>query len=144
MVRLFTSTLLCCLYFGNICADTIAWSGTILADGSPTPAIKLNIGSTYRIKVSGTVNLGKWWIQGQSLGSDPCYEFSTNVLPPTRHETFKNSMHLSICDGTYHPDHIYESTPFVAVQDRLHFWIYDSTYEDNTGSFDAQVIEITP
>lgn len=112
-----------------------------MSDGSPTKAIPLVLKQQYRIKVSGFVNLGKWVQGGEALANDACFEFSKEKNT-SQIETFKNSQDISVCDGKYHPNHIYQSIPFIAKQDRIHFWIYDTEYDDNSGSLQVQIIQI--
>lgn len=127
------------------CGETLIWSGKVNSNGKPTESIKLELGKKYRLQVTGEINLGKWWQQRHPLASDACYEFSDLTTPPVRTKinTFKNSLDVSVCDGTYNADHIYKSSVFTAAQTGIHFWVYDTNYEDNNGEFDAQVFEVT-
>jgi len=140
-----TRTLFFCgllsLYIGNSYADKVIWSGEVKSDGTPTTAIPLNLRENYKIKVSQFVNLGKWVQKGEKLANDACYEFNKEK-PQDKVEFLKNSQNISVCDGTYHPDHIYESTPFAAKQNRLHFWVYDTDYDDNNGAFRVEIIHL--
>jgi len=52
-------------------------------------------------------------------------------------------MNFEVCGGKYQSDHVYISQPFVAVQSGIHFWIYDTDYEDNSGEFEVEVIQVT-
>lgn len=132
---------LCLLFVAYGYGDTVVWSGKVKSDGTPTQSIKLQLGKKYQIKVSGLVNLGKWWQQGEALANDACYEFNSHVTPH-KVDTFKNSLNIPVCTGEYHPDHIYQSNPFLAIQSGIHFWIYDTNYDDNNGNFDVQVIQV--
>lgn len=135
--------ILCSLYSGIAWADITQWKGKIRSDGSKTALVPLTIGNSYQLKVSGTVNLGKWHQQGKPLGSDACFEYDLqNEISPTKMETFRNSMNISVCDGVFHPDHIYLSQPFIAAQSGIHFWIYDIDYSDNSGDLFVEVIEL--
>lgn len=122
-------------------AEKIIWQGEVSSDGEPTDSIALVNRKKYQIKVKGFVNLGKW-IQGtEKLANDACYEFGLTDKK-RKWEAFKNSGDISVCDNSYHPDHTYQSEPFTAEQDRIHFWINDTYYGDNSGAFQVQVIEL--
>lgn len=49
---------------------------------------------------------------------------------------------FTVCDNRYHPNHIYQSEPFTAKCDRMHFWVNDTYYEDNSGAFHVEVVEL--
>lgn len=122
-------------------AEEIIWSGEVDSNGNPTQAVSLKLHESYQIRVSGFVNLGKWVQNREKLANDACFEFSPE------HDTdkilaFKNSLDISVCDGKYHPDHIYVSEPFVADQNKIHFWVFDNDYEDNTGKLQVEIIHI--
>lgn len=137
-------TTLLTLFFAHCHADKVVWKGDVDADGTPTDAIRLEIRKRHQIKVSGFVNLGKWKQGGKSLANDACYEFSEEGNSPVKAETLKNSHDVTVCsDKKYHPDHIYQSEPFVAKQDRIHFWIYDTLYDDNSGSLQVEITQVT-
>lgn len=119
-------------------AETLIWNGQVDSNGAPTIPIELKIGQTYVIRVSGKVNLGKWTKNNEKLANDACWEFSPSKSV-SKMDSVKNSLNVSICDGSYHPNHIYESKPFKALQNRIHFWINDTDYEDNTGFFHVQI-----
>lgn len=138
-LAMFSITLM--MIVGTIYSDTVVWSGKVNADGTPSKVVPLTLGKKYIIKVSGIVNLGKWWQQGKPLAEDACYEFNAE-LKPEKYNTFSNSLHISVCDGTYHADHVYQSSPFMAAQSGIHFWVYDTDYSNNSGSLDVQVIEV--
>lgn len=127
------------LWVSQSFADELIWSGDINADGTPSPSIPLTLHQTYQIKVSRFVNLGKWRQNGEELAYDACYEFSRE-RSHQKFEFLKNSQNISVCDGIYHLDHIYISEPFVAKQNRIHFWVYDTDYENNKGSFHVEII----
>jgi hypothetical protein len=122
-------------------AEKIIWNGEVNSNGNPTEAIPLQLFKKYQIKASGYVNLGKWIQNHQKLANDACYEFSEEEKTE-KLEALKNSNEISICDNKFHPDHVYQSEPFVAEQDRIHFWVYDTRYDDNSGLFKVQIIEI--
>lgn len=126
-------------YVGSSYADEVIWSGDIKSDGSATAPITLILHERYQIKASQFVNLGKWVQAGEKLANDACYEFNKETSLE-KSEFLRNSQNISLCDGTYHPDHIYQSEPFVAKQNRLHFWVYDTDYDDNNGVFHAEII----
>ena len=138
---IFLTSLFCSLYLFNCDADKVIWSGEVNSNGSPTEAIPLVINQKYQIKVSHYLNLGKWIQQGEPLASDACYEFNRDH-PLNPLSTFKNSHDISVCNGSYHPNHIYRSNVFFAKQNRIHFWIYDTNYEDNSGSLHVDLISI--
>lgn len=128
----------------SVYGDTTIWKGEVNANGSPTDAIPLVLHQKYKIKVSGYVNLGKWIQNKEELANDACYDFNFNKethLEKVR--TFRNSNDISVCDGKYHPDHIYQSLPFTAKQNKIHFWVFDTDYENNTGAFQVEIIQIS-
>ncbi|WP_068469285.1 hypothetical protein [Candidatus Protochlamydia phocaeensis] len=120
---------------------SIVWKGEVNSDGTPSKVIKLELGKHYQIEVSKVVNLGKWWQQGEPFAEDACYEFNPKI-PPKKLNTLRNSMNITIGDGQYHPDHVYTSPVFTASQTGIHFWVYDSDYNDNSGSFQVKVFKI--
>lgn len=124
---------------GSLAADEVVWQGAISSDGSPSKAIPLTLKETYQIKVSGFINLGKWVQGGKKLANDSCYEFS-NEGSTERVSVLENSIDVSVCEGKYHPDHVYISEPFVAKQNRVHFWVSDTDYDDNSGDFQVEII----
>lgn len=123
----------------TLIADEVIWSGKVKSDGTPTPPVKLVLNETYEIKAKGFVNLGKWVQAGEKLATDACYEFNKET-EQDKIESMRNSLNISVCDGTYHPDHIYTSKPFEAKHNLIHFWVFDTDYEDNNGAFDVEVI----
>lgn len=130
------------LLFSQGFAESTTWEGEVNSNGTPTELIKLTLGKTYNIKVSGTVNTEKWHQGGAALGEDACFDFGDRVQP-IPNELIKNSMGLDFCgDRLYHSDHIYESHAFVAKQNGIHFWVNDTDYSDNNGSFKIQVVEL--
>lgn len=134
-------------FFTNcIAQETAIWSGKLNSNGTPTKPVKLEIGQKYRIEVEGFINLGKWHQQKKALANDACFEFSDETVPPvrTKMKCFKNSFDLSVCDGNFHEDHKYKSEPFKALQSGIHFWVYDTNYEDNSGELNVKVIQISP
>lgn len=132
-----------CLVFLQAFAFTenVIWKGEVSADGTPSPVIKLVLEKKYQIKVSGTINLGKWWQKGEPLENDACYEFNEEVTP-RKLLSLRNSMNIPLHDEEFHPDHIYLSRPFLAAQDGIHFWVYDTNYSDNSGAFHVELIEL--
>lgn len=127
--------------FNNSYADKVIWSGSVSSDGDPTKIIQLEIGKEYQIKASGEVELGKWWQGGKKLINDACYEYNDKVAP-SKLNTLLNSMNIEVCDGKYHSDHIYTSKTFKTKQSVIHFWVYDTDYNDNSGTFQVQITEI--
>ena len=129
------------LAFGICTADMTVWKGKVDSDGTPTPTVKLLLGKRYQIKASGTMNLGKFRQAGLPLADDACFEFNDKVTPKITHG-LQNSIGISVCDGHYHPDHRYQSIPFKAIQSGVHFWIYDTDYNDNHGNLEVEVIQL--
>lgn len=123
-------------------ADNVVWSGTVNSDGNPTKAIPLETGKQYQIKGSGVVKLGNWKKNGEELSSDPCFLFGSDPESVTKTNALRNSAEIEICDGKYRLNHVYTSFPFTATQERIHFWIHDSIYNDNTGTFAVEIVEI--
>lgn len=130
-------------FFSHLSAENIIWSGEVSSDGSPTKAVDLKINTKYQLRVSGALNLGKFFQQDTPLADDACYEFISKTDKPTSPlKNFKNSLDIFVCDGKYHSDHIYTSKPFVAKQGKIHFWIDDFDYSDNTGSLQVDIIQL--
>lgn len=127
--------------FGVCMADMTVWKGKVDSNGTPTSTVKLLLGKTYQFKVSGTMNLGKWRQAGLPLEDDACFEFNEKV-PPKKTTGLQNSIGISVCDGNYHADHHYQSNPFKAIQSGVHFWIYDTDYENNHGALEVEVIQL--
>lgn len=138
MKRLFLCIL---LGVGFLHADEVVWSGSVHSDGMPTPPITLNLNENYLIKVSGFIKLGKFIQNREKLANDACYEFNAEG-ETERLISIKNSHDISVCDGKYHADHVYPSKPFVAKQNRIHFWVNDSDYDDNHGELKVEVVHI--
>lgn len=122
-------------------AQTVTWSGTVSADGTPTIPADLILHQQYQIRVSGVVNLGKWWQAGKPLAEDAYFEFNA-PNGPRNLETLMNSIGISDSNIKYNPDHVYLSEPFIAKQNKIHFWINDEDYSDNTGSLNVEVIHL--
>jgi hypothetical protein len=121
--------------------EKIIWLGDVLADGTPTKPISLILYHQYQIRVSGCVNLGKWIQNREKLGSDACYEFANNkAIEKTI--SLKNSLDISVCEGEYHSNHHYQSKPFKAAQNKIHFWVHDIDYSDNSGAFKVQIVDL--
>lgn len=129
------------VFTGAYAADKIIWNGEVSSNGEPTKPITLVNHKKYQIKVTGFVNLGKWIQNNEELANDACYEFGKSDKK-RKSEAFKNSSDISVCDNNYHPDHIYQSEPFIAKENRIHFWVYDTNYDDNSGAFQVQVVEL--
>ena len=131
-----------CFFISNYSfTDEVVWKGEVQSDGTPTSAIDLTLDKKYQIIVSGTINLGKWVEAGKPLASDASFEFNAPT-GPTHLANIKNSNDIPMENGTYHSNHIYKSEPFVAKQNKIHFWVHDSDYSDNTGAFDVKIVEI--
>lgn len=135
------STLLCMLFSVGIQGDEVIWSGDVSSDGSPSRPVQLVLGQEYKIKASGFVNLGKWVQAGEKLGNDACYAFNSKTHLE-KIASLRNSGDISIGDSTYHLDHVYESAPFTAKQNKIHFWVSDTDYEGNTGAFKVEIVRI--
>ncbi|MCE2983941.1 MAG: hypothetical protein LW832_10310 [Parachlamydia sp.] len=127
-------------FTGHAQADKTVWMGEIQANGAPSELVTLELNQDYKIKVSGFMNLGKWIQKREKLANDACYEFSAEK-EIQKIEAIKNSLDINVCDGTFHADHIYESKPFTAKKNRLHFWVNDHDYDDNSGSFHVELIQ---
>lgn len=137
MYRLFFILLMSAL----LNADEVVWTGNVNSDGTPSEAVRLNLKDTYQIKVSGFINLGKWVQQREKLANDACYEFNPEAATE-QIISIKNSLDIAVCDGKYHPDHVYISKPFIAQQNRVHFWIFDQDYDDNHGELKVEIIQV--
>jgi hypothetical protein len=141
------ATTLICMSFMSIIfsaqafAEKTIWEGKVSSDGTPTKSIPLILHKEYQIKVTGFVNLGKWIQNREKLANDACYEFSSEK-EVAKIDAVKNSQGISVCDGTYHQDHVYQSAKFAAKQNRIHFWANDTDYDDNSGSLHVEVIQI--
>lgn len=137
----FLLTVLSALLCGHAYGENLIWEGEVNSNGTPTQLIELKLNQKYNIKISGVINTHKWHQGGQALGEDACFDFAEQ-LQPVANELIKNSMDVDFCkDGLYHSDHVYETHPFVAKQNGIHFWVNDSDYTDNTGAFKVQVLE---
>ena len=113
------------------------------ADGTPTKAIDLKLSHKYQIKVTGAVNLGKYWEGNTVLADDACYELIAKTGKATSPlKNFRNSLDINVCEEKYREDHTYTSKTFVAKQSKIHFWIDDIDYSDNSGSLHIEIIEI--
>lgn len=122
-------------------AEKVVWKGEVLADGTPSQPIQLKLHHEYKVKTEGFVNLGKWKQGGEQLANDACYEFNTEG-ELAKLESLRNTSGISVCDGKYHPDHIYHSETFTAEQDKIHFWVHDFNYDDNSGAFKVQILQV--
>lgn len=136
-----------CTLFFMLCTISLhaaenIWSGSLHSDGAPSATIPLQLNEKYQIKVSGFVNLGKWVQNREKLANDACFEFN-NEGEVEKIQSFRNSNDISVCDGKYRTDHVYTSEPFIAKQNKIHFWVYDTDYHDNTGEFKIDVLRIT-
>lgn len=134
------SLCLFCLYFNTAQANTVVWKGPVDAKGHPTSPVELQSGKMYQLEASGTMTLGSWQQNGQPLMNDSNYEFNSTTSYPRI--SLKNSSNISLGDGTYHPSHIYQSTPFIADKDVIQFWIEDTDYSDNSGELQVQLTQI--
>lgn len=133
--------LICAFFVFSLHAEDVIWSGNVHSDGRPTEPVSLELHKTYQIRVSGFVNLGKWVQNREKLANDACYEY--NYEGEVEHvSTFRNSNEVSVCDGKYHLSHVYQSEPFVAKQNKIHFWLFDTDYEDNHGELKVEVLKI--
>lgn len=143
MKRIFLLSSLFFMSFASIgYAEKIIWSGDVSADGKPTNAIRLTLRQEYQIRVSGFANLGKWIQNKEKLANDACFEFNKEGST-AKIATFRNSSDISVCDGKYHDNHVYQSEPFKAEQNKIHFWLYDTNYEDNTGALKVQIVQLS-
>ncbi len=141
-MKLFLTLLLCVFSIGNIFANSVVWRGEANANGNPTTNVPLIIGKKYQIRVSGTINLGKWWQDGKPLIEDACYEYNEKVTP-FKLDSIQNSLKVSLVNDKFNSNHVYESNPFTATQNRIHFWVHDTSYDDNTGSFLVEILDVT-
>lgn len=121
--------------------EQVIWSGSVSADGTPSPNITLELGKRYQITVSGTIQLGHWLQNQQILTNDAFYQFNDRVKPSSS-SSLKNSMNVPFTDNTYNPDHVYSSLPFTAFQSAIHFWIYDTEYADNSGALQIKIVKL--
>lgn len=135
--------------FSNMAhAEYVVWAGQVNSNGTPTSPIPLQLHKRYQIKVSGVVNLGKWKQGGKALANDACFEYvageeTADNPHMTKLVSLKNSNDIKVCNGEFHKDHVYESLPFTAEQTKIHFWVYDTNYEDNYGSFQVEISEVS-
>lgn len=123
-----------------LAAENVVWNGEVDSNGVPSSFISLELGKTYQIRASGTMNLGKWWQDGKPLNEDACYEFNPEI-EPIQSDFLKNSMNVPFSVEGYNPKHVYLSKPFVAKQNGIHFWISDIDYSDNTGILKVEIIQ---
>lgn len=123
-------------------ASEVVWEGTVHSDGSPSKTISLDLHQKYQLRGSGFVNLGKWVQNREKLANDANYEFNSEG-ETEKVVSLKNSLDIPLGDGKYHADHIYQSEPFTPKQNKIHFWVYDTDYEDNNGEFKVEVLRIT-
>jgi hypothetical protein len=141
-MKLFSSFFLFCLLAINFCfAEKVIWKGEVCSDGSPTKAVHLVLQHNYQIRVSGVIKLGKWVQEGEELANDACYEFGKEKHLE-KYESVINSLNISVCTGEFNQKHVYLSHPFIARQDRIHFWVNDVYYADNQGCFTVEIIEL--
>lgn len=129
------------LSFTSAFAEKVIWKGKVPADGTPSELISLDMHKQYSIRVKGYVNLGKWVKGGEKLANDACFEFNKHK-EVAKVSSLENSLNISVCDGLYHSDHIYQSQPFIAKKNRMHFWVNDTYYDDNSGEFNVEVIQL--
>jgi len=125
-------------------AEKVVWSGKVDSNGNPTVPISLVLHHQYQIKVSGIVKLGKWKQGGKLLANDACFEYVEGEnREMVKVMSLRNSNDISVCEGKFHEGHIYQSLPFKAKQNKIHFWVFDTNYEDNYGAFDVEVTEVS-
>ncbi|MBN9377178.1 MAG: hypothetical protein BGO14_04645 [Chlamydiales bacterium 38-26] len=129
------------IFISSLSAEHVVWSGAVSSNGNPTQAVSLNLDKKYQIVAQGTINLGKWVEGGHRLEDDPCYEFNA-PSGPEKLKSLRNSNDIPLNDKTFNPEHLYKSEPFVAKQSKIHFWVYDLDYSDNTGAFDVKIVEL--
>lgn len=141
MIRAFTLSLFCLAVAFSLRAEKLVWEGSVQSDGTPTEAIPLELTKKYRFKVSGFTNLGKWVQNREKLANDANYEFNSEGAVE-KLVSFRNSLDVPVGDGKYHSDHIYLSEPFTAKQNRVHFWMYDTDYDDNHGELKVELLHI--
>lgn len=141
-MRKFTLSLLCLSSVFSLQASEVVWEGTVHSDGSPSKTISLDLHQKYQLRGSGFVNLGKWVQNREKLANDANYEFNSEG-ETEKVVSLKNSLDIPLGDGKYHADHIYQSEPFTPKQNKIHFWVYDTDYEDNNGEFKVEVLRIT-
>lgn len=122
-------------------SQEVVWKGDVSADGNPSPAIDIELDKKYQIVVKGTVNLGKWVEAGKILGEDAAFEFN-GPTGPERNVIFRNSNNIPLNDKNFNTEHIYKTEPFVAKQNKIHFWVQDRDYGDNNGSFQVEIIKL--
>lgn len=137
-------TLLCLfLAFLSVAEGKVVSSLEVSSDGEPSKTTILELDRKYQIKVSGALNLGKYWQGSTVLANDACYEFVASTGKMTSPlKNFRNSFDINVCEGHYSEDHTYFSKPFVAKQNKIHFWIDDFDYTDNTGALHVEIIEV--
>lgn len=144
-ILLFFSTFCGAATFAN---EALVWKGSVSSDGNASASIPLEIGATYQISVSGTINLGKWRQNGQPLGEDAYFSFEisnpSDLTGVSKSDNFKNSMLIAVGGEKYNPSHVYVSQPFKATENRIHFWVYDTNYDDNSGAFSVQIFKLKP
>lgn len=141
-LKMKTLFIFCFFMFASVLhAENVIWSGTVNSDGIPSELVKLELDKRYQIRVSGFVNLGKWIQNREKLANDACYEYNSEGNLE-KLESLRNSLDISVCDGSYHPQHIYQSLPFVTKHNRIHFWVHDFDYDDNHGAFKVEVLQI--
>lgn len=130
-----------CVAF-SLSAEEVVWEGSVHSDGTPSKTISLDLTKKYQLKVSGFVNLGKWVQNREKLANDANYEFSSEG-ETEKINSIRNSLDIPVGDGKYHANHVYQSEPFTPAQNKIHFWVYDTDYDDNHGEFKVDVIRIT-
>lgn len=126
----------------SLSASEVIFEAEVHSDGTPSKTVSLDILQKYQIRVSGFVNLGKWVQNREKLANDANYEFN-HEGSTEKIAAFKNSQDIPVGDGRYHVDHVYQSDPFTPKQNKIHFWVYDTDYEDNNGAFKVEVLKIT-
>ncbi len=122
-------------------ADRLVWTGNVDSRGQRITSPQLVAGNKYYIVVRGTLSEGTWYVNGNTLLNDACYEFNAQGSPQVL-SIFQNSQGIIVCDNQYHPDHIYCSAYFDSNGQPISFWIFDTDYRDNSGSLQVEIYEV--
>ena len=122
-------------------ADRLVWTGNVDSRGQRITSPQLVAGNKYYIVVRGTLSEGTWYVNGNTLLNDACYEFNAQGSPQVL-SIFQNSQGIIVCDNQYHPDHIYCSAYFDSNGQPISFSIFDTDYRDNSGSLQVEIYEV--